>query len=441
MKSKYTILKPKWLLTVNPEFEVLSDYAVIIKDDRIENLLPTAEVHQQDEFSDAEMIELEHHVLMPGLVNSHTHASMSLFRGIADDLPLMDWLHNHIWPAESHWVDPQFIADGFQLTAAEMIRSGTTCLNDMYFYPDVVAREAQNIGIRTVVGLIVLDFPSAWAKDADDYLHKALAVNDEIKEFSLVSSAFAPHAPYTVSDEPLQKIAMYSNELDLPVHMHIHETALEVAEAQNNSGSRPLERLDQLNLLNSNLIAVHMTDLNTFEIERLAETGVNVSHCPQSNLKLASGMCPVAQLQDKGINVCLGTDGAASNNDHDMFAEMKSAALLAKGVSGDASACDAKQTIQMATINGAKALGLGNLIGSIEVGKQADLIAVNLWQLNTQPVYDPVAQLVYAANSHQVSHTWIAGKCLMRDYRLCNLDEDTIIAKAQSWADKASKTQ
>jgi 5-methylthioadenosine/S-adenosylhomocysteine deaminase len=441
MKSKYSILKPKWLLTVNPEFEVLIDYAVVIKDDRIERLLPSAEIRQQDELSDAETIELLDHALMPGLVNSHTHASMSLFRGLADDLPLMDWLNHHIWPAESQWVDPQFIADGFRLTAAEMIRSGTTCLNDMYFYPDVVARESQSIGIRSVIGLIVLDFPSTWAKDAEDYLHKALAVNDEIKEYSLVTSAFAPHAPYTVSDEPLQKIAMYSNELDLPVHMHIHETAFEVAEAQNNSGLRPLERLDQLSLLNSNLIAVHMTDLNTFEIERLAETGVHVSHCPQSNLKLASGMCPVVQLQDKGINICLGTDGAASNNDHDMFAEMKSAALLAKGVSGDASACNAKQTIQMATINGAKALGLGNLIGSIEVGKQADLVAVNLSQLNTQPVYDPVAQLVYAVNSHQVSHCWIAGECLMRDYQLSNLDEDAIISKAQFWADKVNKTQ
>ncbi len=441
MNSKYQILKPKWLLTVNPQFEVLSNYAVVIKANRIESLLPVAELQQQDEFSGAETIELSDHVLMPGLVNSHTHASMSLFRGIADDLPLMDWLNHHIWPAESQWVDPTFIADGFQLTAAEMIRSGTTCLNDMYFYPDIVAREAQKIGIRTVVGLIVLDFPSMWAKKADDYLHKALAVHDEIKEYSLVTSAFAPHAPYTVSDEPLQKIAMYSNELDVPVHMHIHETAFEVTEAQKNSGLRPLERLDQLNLLNSNLIAVHMTELDAFEIDRLAETGVHVSHCPQSNLKLASGMCPVAQLQRIGINVCLGTDGAASNNDHDMFAEMKCAALLAKGISGNASVSNAKQTIQMATINGAKALGLGNLIGSIEVGKQADLIAVNLSHLNTQPVYDPVAQLVYAANSQQVSHTWIAGTCLMRDYRLCNLDENAIIAKAQSWADKVSKTQ
>jgi len=441
MNNQYLILKPKWLLTVNPAFEVLEDYAVVIKGSCIRSLLPAAEVHEQDEYRDADIIELPDHVLMPGLVNSHTHASMSLFRGIADDLALTDWLKNHIWPAEAKWVDPQFIADGFQLTAAEMIRSGTTCFNDMYFYPDIIAREAQNLGMRSVVGLIVLDFPSVWAKDAEDYLHKALAVHDEIKEYPLVHSALAPHAPYTVSDGPLQKIAMYSNELDLPVHMHIHETAFEVAEAEKNTGLRPLDRLDQLNLLNPNLIAVHMTELNAMEIDRLAETGVQVVHCPQSNLKLASGICPVAELQDKGINVCLGTDGAASNNNHDMFVEMKCAALLAKSVSGNAGACNARQAIQMSTINGARALGLGDLIGSIEVGKQADLIALNLLQLNTQPLYDPVAQLVYAANSRQVSHVWIAGECQLRNYRLSNLDEDAIISKAQSWADKISKTQ
>jgi 5-methylthioadenosine/S-adenosylhomocysteine deaminase len=441
MNHHYLILKPEWLLTVNPSFELLRDYAVVIKDSTIHNLLPATEVQQQEEYRDAEVIELAHQVLMPGLVNSHTHASMSLFRGFADDLPLMDWLNNHIWPAEGQWVDPEFIADGFQLTAAEMIRSGTTCFNDMYFYPDIIAREAQNLGIRSVVGLIVLDFPSVWAKDAEDYLHKALAVHDEIKEYPLVHSTLAPHAPYTVSDGQLQKIAMYSNELDLPIHMHIHETAFEVTEAEKNTGLRPLDRLDQLNLLSPNLIAVHMTELNPMEIDRLAETGVQVAHCPQSSLKLANGICPVAELQDKGINVCLGTDGAASNNNHDMFAEMKCAALLAKSVSGNASACNAKQAIQMSTINGARALGLGDLIGSIEVGKQADLIALDLLRLNTQPLYDPVAQLVYAANSQQVSHVWIAGECQLRDYRLSNLDEDAIISKAQSWADKISKTQ
>ena len=436
MSRKYQVLVPKWLITVNQSFEVLTDYALVIEADRIKCLLPVAEINEDEEYRQAEVVDLPDHVLMPGLVNAHTHASMSLFRGIANDLPLMDWLNNYIWPAENAWVDPQFIADGYRLAAAEMIRSGTTCMNDMYFFPDVVAREAQDLGMRSVVGLIVLDFPSAWAKDADDYLHKALAVHDEIKEFSLITSTLAPHAPYTVSDGPMRQIAMYSNELDIPVHMHIHETAAEVAEAEKNSGARPLHRLDQLNLLNPNLIAVHMTELNLFEIDRLAETGVNVVHCPESNLKLASGTCAVAQLQEKGINVCLGTDGAASNNDLDMFSEMRTAALLAKSVAADASACTAEQAIQMATINGARALGLGDSIGSIEVGKQADLIAVDLARLNTQPVYDPVAELVYAANSQQVSHVWIAGECQLRDHQFTNLDETSIIHNAQTWAQR-----
>ncbi|MCH7880884.1 MAG: TRZ/ATZ family hydrolase [Proteobacteria bacterium] len=440
MNSQYQILLPKWIVTVNPSFEVLTDYALIIKDSVIDRLIPVDELQIQEDYPGAETIELPDHILMPGLVNSHTHASMSLFRGIADDLHLMDWLENHIWPAEGRWVDRQFIDDGCQLTIAEMIRSGTTCMNDMYFYPDQVARTAQRLGMRAVVGLILLDFPTVWAKDADDYLHKGLAVHDEIKEYSLITSALAPHAPYTVSDEAFEKLSVYSNELDLPVHMHIHETEFEVAEAIKNTGRRPLERLDQLNLVNSNLIAVHMTQLNEFEIERLSETGVHVIHCPESNLKLASGLCPVAQLQDNGINVALGTDSAASNNDLDMLAEMRTAALLAKGVSGDATACNAQQAIQMATINGAKALGLGERIGSIEVKKQADLIGVDLSKCNTQPVYDPVTCLVYAANSQQVSHVWIDGVCQLRDYQLINIDTDEIINKARSWADKMRST-
>jgi 5-methylthioadenosine/S-adenosylhomocysteine deaminase len=348
----------------------------------------------------------------------------------------MEWLTEHIWPAEARWVDSQFAVDGFKLAAAEMIRSGTTCLSDMFYFPDEIARCAQQIGMRSVVGLIVLDFPSPWAQSADEYLHKALAVHDEIREFSLVSSALAPHAPYTVSDEPLRQIAMYSNELDVPVHMHLHETAAEVAEAQQNNGQRPLERLDQLNLLNSNLIAVHMTELDEFEIERIAEAGVNVVHCPESNLKLGSGICPVASLLEKGVNLCLGTDGAASNNDLDLLGEMRTAAMLAKGSSGNASACNARQAIEMATINGARALGMADRIGSIEVGKCADLIAINLASLNTQPLYEPVAQIVYAAASRQVSHVWIDGVAQLRDFELCNLDSDEIIARASSWARK-----
>ena len=436
MQHRYQIIQADWTVTVNADFEVLSDFAVVVEDNRIRELLAADEVEQLDCYARAEKIRLPGCALLPGLVNSHTHASMSLFRGLADDLPLMTWLTEHVWPAEARWVDAQFTIDGFRLAAAEMIRTGTTCLSDMYFFPDDAARCAQAIGMRSVIGLIVLDFPSAWAQNAGEYLNKALAVHDEIRELPLVGSALAPHAPYTVSDEPLRKIAMYSNELDVPVHMHVHETAGEVAEALQKTGLRPLERLDRLELLNPNLVAVHMTELDEFEIERIAEAGVNVAHCPESNLKLASGICPLARLLEGGVNVCLGTDGAASNNDLDLLGEMRSAALLAKGFSGDASACDARQAIRMATINGARALGMGDRIGSIEPGKLADLIAVDLSAVNTQPLYDPVAQIAYAASSQQVSHVWIDGVAQLKDFEFCRLDSAEIIAKAAAWAQK-----
>jgi len=436
MQHRYQIIQPDWIVTVNSDFEVLQDFAVLIEDNLIHSLVPNDEIADLDCYAQAEIIPLPNCALLPGLVNSHTHASMSLFRGMADDLPLMEWLTDHIWPAEARWVAPEFTIDGFRLAAAEMIRSGTTCLSDMYYFPDEIATCAQQIGMRSVVGLIVLDFPSVWAQDATEYLHKALAVHDQIREFPLVSSAFAPHAPYTVSDEPLRQIAMYSNELDIPVHMHVHETAAEVAEAQQKTGQRPLQRLDQLNLLNPNLIAVHMTELDEFEIERVAEAGVSIVHCPESNLKLGSGICPVATLLELGVNVCLGTDGAASNNDLDLLGEMRTAAMLAKGSSGNARACDARQAIEMATINGARALGKADQIGSIESGKCADLIAIDLSSLNTQPLYDPVAQIVYAAASRQVSHVWIDGVAQLKDFEFCQLDTNEIIAKAASWAQK-----
>jgi 5-methylthioadenosine/S-adenosylhomocysteine deaminase len=436
MQHRYQILKPDWIITVNADFEILQDCAVVIEDNRVQSLTSVDEIQQLPCFAEAEVIDLPGRVLLPGLVNSHTHASMSLLRGIADDLPLMQWLGEHIWPAEAKWVDAAFCVDGFRLAAAEMIRSGTTCMNDMYFFADEVARCAEQIGMRVVVGLIVLDFPSVWAKNADEYLHKALAVHDEVRGYRLVDSAFAPHAPYTVADGPLRQIAMYSNELDVPVHMHLHETAGEVAEAEQKNGQRPIERLDQLSLLNSNLIAVHMTELNDFEIERIAEAGVNVVHCPESNLKLASGICPLTTLLDRGVNVCLGTDGAASNDDLDMLGEMRTAALLAKGISGDASACNARQVIEMATINGARALGMADRIGSIETGKCADLIAIDMRDLNTQPLYDPASAVVYAVSSRQVSDVWIDGMAQLRDGEFCHLDTDRILANAASWAQK-----
>jgi 5-methylthioadenosine/S-adenosylhomocysteine deaminase len=431
--KKTSIIKARWIITVNEAFDVLDNAALVVVNDRIESIVPAAELDQLSSYPDAEYIDLDQHALLPGLVNTHTHAAMTLLRGIADDLPLMQWLEQHIWPAESHWVDRRFIEDGVQLAVAEMMRGGTTCFNDMYFFPDVMARTCQQMGMRAVAGLIVLDFPTVWAQTSDEYLSKAMAVLDELREQPLVKPALAPHAPYTVSDAPLEKIAMYSDELDLPVHMHVHETQFEVDEAVRNTGLRPLERLDQIGLLNPSLVAVHMTALEPLEIERLNETGVNVVHCPESNLKLASGLCPVTSLQQQGINVCLGTDGAASNNDLDMFGEMRSAALLAKGVSGNASSCNAEQTVRMSTINGARALGLADSIGSLEPGKKADLIALDFSQLNTQPVYDPVAQLVYAANSRQVSHVWIDGVRKMKDFELTDFDTSDIIDRAQHW--------
>jgi 5-methylthioadenosine/S-adenosylhomocysteine deaminase len=431
--KKLTIIKPRWILTVNEQFDLLTDSALVIEDDIIKSIHPVNELHTVEGLDEAKTVILDNHILMPGLINTHTHAAMSLLRGIADDLPLMDWLNNHIWPAETKWVDRQFIQDGVKLCVAEMIRSGTTCLNDMYFFPDIMAKTCQQMGMRATTGLIVLDFPTVWAQSAEEYLSKAMAVIDEVKEYPLISTAFAPHAPYTVSDKPLEKIAMYSSELDIQVHMHIHETQFEVDESVKNYGKRPLERLDQLNLLNPNLMAVHMTSLNELEIERIAETGVHIVHCPESNLKLASGFCPVDTLQHLNINICLGTDGAASNNDLDMFGEMRTAALLSKGVSGDASSCNAEQSLRMATINGAKALGLSDKIGSLEVGKKADVIAIDFSQLNSQPVYDPIAQLVYATNSMQVSHVWINGEQKLMDYQLTDIDAVEIISTAQQW--------
>ncbi len=433
-----TIIKPQWLLPVDNAFQLLTETALLIEQDKIISLTPFAQLEDLAGFAEAHIIELPGQLLMPGLVNTHTHAAMSLLRGIADDRPLMDWLQNYIWPAENQWVDRQFIEDGVRLAVAEMMRGGTTCFNDMYFFPDVMAKTCQQMGMRAVSGLIVLDFPTVWAQNADEYLGKAMTVFDEIREMPLISAALAPHAPYTVSDQPLEKIAIYSSELDIPVHMHIHETQFEVDEAVKNTGLRPLERLDQLNLLTPNLIAVHMTSVNDLERERLAETGVHIVHCPESNLKLASGLCQVDQFHKLDINVCLGTDGAASNNDLDMFGEMRTAALLCKGLSGDASACNTEQSIRMATINGAKALGLAEQIGSLEVGKQADCIAIDFSGLNTQPIYDPISQLVYATNSLQVSNVWINGERKLADGEFIDFDTVEIIERAQQWMKKIS---
>lgn len=435
MRQIDLIIHARWVVPVEPA-GVLEHHCVAVHQGCIVALLPSADAEAR--YQAAETLRLSEHALIPGLINAHTHAAMSLLRGLADDLPLMKWLNQHIWPAEGAWVSPEFVHDGTELAIAEMLRGGVTCFNDMYFFPDETARVAARCGMRANVGLIVLDFPTAWASNADDYLHKGIALHDALRDEPLLSASFAPHAPYTVSDAPLQKIVTYAEELNLQIHMHVHETAEEVRQGLDKYGTRPLQRLKELGLLSPYLMAVHMTQLTDEEIAQVAQSGAHVLHCPESNLKLASGFCPVDKLIKAGANVAIGTDGAASNNDLDMFGEMRAAALLAKGVSGDATSVPAAQALRMATLNGARALGLEDKIGSLQAGKAADMTAVHLGAIETQPLYDPVSQLVYATGRHQVTDVWVAGQRLLHERKLTTLDERAILAKTTQWRDKIS---
>lgn len=432
MEQTDTLVDARWIIPVEPDNAVLEYHSIAVRDGRIVAILPQAEAHQRFQ-ADTE-VRLPGHVLMPGLVNAHTHAAMSLFRGLADDMPLMTWLNDHVWPAEQKWISDTFVREGSRLAIAEMIRGGTTCFNDMYFYPDETARVASEAGMRVVIGLIVLDFPSIWAADADEYISKGMEVRDQFRNDPLVSTAFAPHAPYTVSDEPMKRVRMYADELDIPVHMHVHETEHEVAESLARTGERPIARLERLGLLTSRLVAVHVTQLDDDEIRKFVELGVHAVHCAESNLKLASGFCPLHRLHVAGVNVGIGTDGAASNNDLCMLSEMRTAALLAKGTSGDASAVPAPVALRMATLGGAAALGLDGEIGSLVAGKAADMIALDLSQLETQPVHHPVSQIVYAASRQQVTDVWINGHRVMKGRQLVTLDAHQILDDAGRWA-------
>ncbi len=434
MQNIDTLIHAKWLIPIEPQTTVYEHYSIAIDKGRILALLPSSKAKAQ--YQANETHQLNNHALLPGLINTHGHAAMTLMRGLADDLPLMTWLNEHIWPTEAKWVSNEFVYDGSLIACAEMLRGGTTCFTDMYFFAEEVARAAEQAQIRASVGLIVINFPSAYAQDADEYLRKGLALHAHLRDHPLIKTSFAPHAPYTVADEALQKVNTLAEELDIPIQIHLHETEDEINQAMKETGLRPIERLEKLGLLSSRLIAVHMTQLTDKEIQTLATYGVQVAHCPESNLKLASGFCPVQKLIDAGINVSLGTDGAASNNDLDMFSEMRTAALLAKAVAKDARAVSAEQALRMATINGAKALGLDKEIGSLEVGKAADMIAVDLSALESQPIYNPVSQLVYVANRQQVSDVWVAGKHVVRQHQLTTVDNEQLCQTAQQWQQK-----
>jgi len=430
-----TIVSASYIVPVIPAAP-LENHALVIHQGRILDLLPENEAREK--YSTSNWLERPNHTLIPGLVNAHTHLAMTLFRGIADDLPLEEWLREHIWPAEQEWVGPDFVRDGTELALAEMIRGGTTCASDMYFFPEVTAGTAASLGMRMVVGMPIIELETAWAKSAEECFAKGLEVHDAYRGHPLISTAFAPHAPYTVSDESLSRICKLANELELPVHMHLHETAREVDEALHSSGERPVARLQRLGLMSRQLVAVHMTCLDDADLTMASEGNISVVHCPESNMKLASGTCQVVTLRDLGVNVCLGTDGAASNNDLSMLGEMRSAALLGKLSTGDAAALPAAQILEMATINGARALGLEDQIGSLEPGKWADICCVDMHSLHLQPLYDPVSQLVYCAEDSDVSDVWIGGRQLLEDRRLKNVNEKSLFEKSARWAKRLS---
>jgi len=432
----HTLIHAKWVIPVSPKDTVLTDHSIAVNEGRIIAILPSREAQRvyqaEQEFS------LDKHAVMPGLINAHGHSAMSLFRGLADDLPLIEWLNDHIWPAEGKWISEAFVRDGTELAIAEMIRGGTTCYSDMYFFPDIAAEVANKAGMRAQFCCPVLDFPTVWGSGPDAYIEKALNLTKKYQDNNIITIGLGPHAPYTVSDAPLKRIRELALSHKLPIQIHLHETQHEVDEAVAQSGKRPVQRLVELGLIAPDLAlqCVHMTALNENDIDSIKHSAAHLIHCPESNLKLASGFCPTAKLLKAGINVALGTDGAASNNDLDMLGETRTAALIAKAVAQDAAAVDAHTALQMATLNGAKALGIDAQTGSLELGKYADIIAIDMDALNSQPSYDPISDIIYSVAANQVSHSWINGQLQLKDGELVNLNTRQIIDKARSWAKK-----
>jgi 5-methylthioadenosine/S-adenosylhomocysteine deaminase len=430
------LVSARWIIPVEPRATVYEDHSLVMSNGRIDATLPTTEAKKR--YSNAPETVLASHVLIPGLVNLHCHSAMALMRGLADDQPLMTWLNDHIWPAESKHLSADYVYDGTELAAAEMIRSGTTCFADMYFYHDVAARAALKSGMRASVSGAILEFATPYAADAEAYLTRATASREEFLGESRLKLMLAPHAPYSVSDKTVQRIMTIASEMDVQIMMHVHETNFEVTDGAKQHGMRPIERLRRLGLLSPSLIAVHCVHLNPAEIELFAATGVHVAHCPVSNLKLGSGIAPIKAMLDASINVGVGTDGCASNNRLDMLAETRMASLLQKGVTGNAAALPAHLALEMATLNGARALGWENEIGSLVPNKAADMVAIDLSDIECQPCYDPASHLFHAAGREQVTHSWVAGELIMENRVLIKLDAAEIQAKSKIWQQRFS---
>jgi len=431
------VIQARYVVPVLPERRVLEHHAAVIKGERIIDLLPIELARAR--YVGAIEVSLGHHVLIPGLINMHTHSPMTLLRGYADDLPLQQWLTEFIWPAEKCFLSPRFVADGTRLAIAEMLRAGTTCFSDMYFFPDVMTDIVCETGMRACIGLPVIELATAWAANVDEYLDKGISLLNRGNRSPRITYSLAPHAPYSVTDATLRHLSDLSAEYEAPIHIHMLETRGEIRHSLDQHGITPVQRLLDLQLLNSRLLAVHMTQITDAEIELLSEHGVHIIHCPQSNLKLASGICPIGKLQAAKVNVAIGTDGAASNNNLDLLSEAQTASLLAKVESDDPQAVDAFTALQMITINGARALKLDGLIGSIEAGKLADLAALDLQMPETQPVYNLFSQLIYAASSRQFSDVWVSGKRLLHDGRLTTINIASVLEAAEYWHSRLSE--
>ena len=430
-----TLIAPRWCIPVEPSGVVLNGHAVIITDGRIVDLLPLEKALTN--YQTSAMIERPEHALVPGFVNAHTHAAMTLMRGLADDMPLEAWLRTGIWPAEKRWVSAEMVRDGTELAIAEMLRAGITCFSDQYFYPEIVAETAVDLNMRAMVGTPVVEFPTSWARDAEEYLQKGSdLVHDPYVEHPLISSCYAPHSISALTDESFTQLRVLADQLDVPVQMHLHETTAEIEASVQQTGKRPCQRLDELGLVNASLLAVHAIHMSDAEVEQFAEAGVNIAHCPRSNLKLASGIAPISRYRAAGVNVAIGTDGAASNNTLDMLSETRLAALLAKVRANDAASVSAHDALHMGTLGGAKALGMAHAIGSIAPGKWADLACVDLGALNSQPIYDVTSQLVHTAASSQVSDVWVAGRHQLDNGQLAHINTDELRQRSNEWRDR-----
>jgi len=434
MQQVDQIIHAKWIITCENPSKELANHAIAIKDSKIVGILPSSETDKQWQSSSVQ--HLNSHAIMPGLINTHTHIAMNIFRGLADDLELMDWLTNHIWPAEGKWVSAELVYDASLLAMAEMIRCGTVRFNDMYFFPEATAQAAEKAGMHAHIGMTIIDVPTAWAKTTEEYFAKSLEFYQAYKNHPMVTPTFAPHSTYTVSRENLMKINELAKEYNVKINIHLQEVKSEADQTVAKYNLRPLALLESINMVSPNLIAIHMTDVDDKDIAILKKHQPSVVHCPESNMKLASGICPVEKMLKNGINVALGTDGAASNNDLDMIGEMRSAAFLGKLASNDPKAVSAATAMQMATLNAAKALGVDDIAGSLTPGKFADFIAIDLEQIETQPLYHAISQIVYAASRNQVTDVWIAGKKVLENRKLLTLDETEILNKAKSWRNK-----